>query len=799
MRVSYEWLTELAGVEDMTPEHAAELLTMVGFTVAAVERIDLSQILIGRVISQQPHPTSRNPLWVHQVDLGEHLGQRQIIAGAPNAVPGTLVPVALPGVTVPNGKQVRDAVIAGMAGQGMLCSREELLLGEDTEPAIILLDEGEPGRPLSSVIPSDVIFEVEVTPNRPDCLGHLGLARELAAASGKALRHDFMPRFQGDAEPLATDLLKVRIDDPDLCRRYIAAVVTDVTIAPSPRWVQRRLRAAGVRPINNVIDITQYVMLEYGQPLHAFDAARVGGDEIVVRGARAGEELACLDGVTRRLTPQMLVIADHYRPLALAGVIGGQESAVSETTRNVVLEAATFDGVNIRATSRVLRVRTEASGRFEKTLSPELALAGARRAAGLLAEIAHGSVHRGWPDVYPRPQEPVRVRMRPEKVDALLGVHVPLEEAETILRHLDFGVRVDPADGSWDVLPPVFRLDVGIPEDVVEEIGRIFGYDRVPATLPGRRHQATGIYRPSADAQVDPARRAFTAAGFHEAVTPALVSGRRQERLGLAERALRLYNPVSEEADTLRTSLLPSLLQVLEMNRNRGRGDAAVFETAHSFLAQQGDGENPLPEEPWQLTAVGPGGASAAEGRDAFQRLKSVVERALHDLGAPPAEYRRARAILFHPGRTAEVVAGGRRLGRIGELHPAAVREFDLPGRLVACELDLDALLEARVPRSASELPRFPAVDRDLNVVVDAQAEAEALLDTVREVGETLLESLTAIDEYRGAQVPGAMKSVTLALTFRSPKRTLTDSEVDGVMAEIRSALEQRHAARFRS
>ncbi|HEY8641926.1 MAG TPA: phenylalanine--tRNA ligase subunit beta [Candidatus Dormibacteraeota bacterium] len=799
MRVSYEWLAELAGVEEMTPEHAAERLTMVGFTVDPIERIDLSQILIGRVLSQQPHPKSRTPLWVHEVDLGEHLGQRQIIAGAPNAVPGTLVPVALPGVTVPNGKQVRDAVIAGMAGQGMLCSREELLLGEDTEPAIMLLDEGEPGRPLSSVIPPDAIFEVEVTPNRPDCLGHLGLARELAAASGQTLRHDFMPRFQGDAEPLATDLLKVRIDDPDLCRRYIAAVVTEVTIGPSPRWMQRRLRAGGVRPINNVVDITQYVMLEYGQPLHAFDAARIGGDEILVRTAREGEELACLDGVTRRLTPQMLVIADQERALALAGVIGGQESAVSETTRKVVLEAATFDGVNIRATSRALRVRTEASGRFEKTLSPELALAAARRAAGLLEEIAHGSVHRGWPDVYPRPQEPVRVRVRPEKVDALLGVHVPLEEAETILRHLDFGVRVDPADGSWDVLPPVFRLDVGIPEDVVEEIGRVFGLDRVPATLPGRRHEANGVYRPSADAQVDPVRRAFAAAGFNEAVTPALVSGRRQERLGLAERALRLFNPVSEEADTLRTSLLPSLLQVLDLNRNRGRGDAAVFETAHTFLARPGDGENPLPVEAWQLAAVGPGGASAAEGRDAYQRLKAVVERALHDLGVPPAEYRRAPATLFHPGRTAEVAAGGRWLGRIGELHPVVIREFDLPGRLMACELDLDALLEARVPRSATELPRFPAVDRDLNVVVDAQAEAEALLGTVREVGGTLLESLTAIDEYRGAQVPEGMKSVTLALTFRSPERTLTDSEVDGVMAEIRSALEQRHAARFRS
>jgi len=798
MRVSYEWLTELADVGDMTPEQAADLLTMAGFTVDAIERIDLSEIVIGRVVSQAPHPTSRTRLWVHQVDLGE-LGQRQVIAGAPNAVAGTLVPVALPGTTVPNGKQVRDASIAGMAGQGMLCSREELLLGEDPEPAIMLLDEGEPGRPLSTVIPSEAIFEVEVTPNRPDCLGHLGLARELAAAAGRGLRHDFMPRFQGDADPLATELLAVRIDDPDLCRRYIAAVITDVTIGPSPRWMQRRLRAAGVRPISNVVDVTQYVMLEYGQPLHAFDADKIAGSQVIVRQARAGEELLCLDGVTRSLTPQMLVIADRDRPLALAGMIGGQESSVTAGTRNVVLEAATFDGVNVRATSRALRLRTEASSRFEKTLSPELALAGARRVAQLLAELAGGAVHRGWPDVYPRPQEPVRVRVRPERVDALLGMHVPLEKAEAILKRLDFSVRVDSEDGSWDVMPPVFRLDVSIPEDVVEEIGRIFGYDRVPATLPGHRTGVIRPYRRSADADVDPARLAFAAAGFSEAVTPALVSGRRQQRLGLAERALALFNPVSEEADTLRTSLVPSLLQVVDLNRNRGRGDAAVFETARTFRQREGDGGNPLAEEPWQLTAVGPAGASGAEGREGFQRLKSVVERALHDLGVTAPDYRRADGTLYHPGRTVDVVLAGRPVGRLGELHPSTLREFDLAGRLVACELDLAALLAARVPRQAAELPRYPAVDRDLNVVVHETAAAAGVLATLRESGGPLLERVTAFDEYRGIQVPEGKKSIAVALTFRSPERTLTDSEVDAVMAEVRSALEQRHAARFRS
>jgi len=392
MRVSYEWLAELAEVDELTPERAANLLTMAGFTVESIERVDLSGVLIGRIISQEPHPRSRDPLWVHQVDLGPEAGQRQIIAGAPNAVAGSLVPVALPGTTVPNGRFVRDATIAGMAGQGMLSSREELLLGEDDEPAIMLLDEGEPGRPLSSLIPTEAIFEVEVTPNRPDCLGHLGLARELAAAAGRGLRLDFMPRFQGQAEPLATELVSVRIDAPDLCRRYIAAAITEVAVGPSPRWMQRRLRAAGVRPLSNVVDVTQYVMLEDGQPLHVFDAAHIAGDQIVVRRAAEGEQLPCLDGLTRALTPRMLVIADRDAPMALAGIIGGRDSSVTAATRQVVLEAATFDGVNVRATSRAVRLRTDASSRFEKTLSPELALAGARRAAalGLLRRIRPG-------------------------------------------------------------------------------------------------------------------------------------------------------------------------------------------------------------------------------------------------------------------------------------------------------------------------------------------------------------------------------------------------------------------------
>src|SRR6266852_5278429 len=480
MKISYEWLGDFVNLDGVTPKEAADVLTRLGIEVESLTVVDLSNIVIGKVLEQVPHPKSRNPLWIHQVDLGT--GQKlQIIAGADNAVPGSLVPVALPGTTVPNGKVVKDLNIAGFSAKGMLCSAEELLLSDD-HSGILILDSGKPGDPLTSVIPSQALMDAEVTSNRPDCMGHMGVARELAAGLDRAMKTDFMPAFTGKADPPGRDLIKVSIDDSDLCSRYIGGAITGIEVGPSPKWIQRRLRACGVRPINNIVDITNYVLLEYAQPLHAFDLAKLEGPAIHVRRARDKEKLLCLDGVERELAPDILVIADAQRPVAIAGIIGGEASA------DVLLEAATFSGPSVRQTARALGLRTEASTRFERALPPELALAGARRAASLISELAGGKVHRDWADVYPRPQEPVRVNLRPSLIDDVLGTHVPLEEAESILKRLNFHVKVM-GDGAWDVLPPVFRLDVAIPEDLVEEVGRVYGYDRVPPTLPGRRRE----------------------------------------------------------------------------------------------------------------------------------------------------------------------------------------------------------------------------------------------------------------------------------------------------------------------
>jgi phenylalanyl-tRNA synthetase beta chain len=483
--------------------------------------------------------------------------------------------------------------------------------------------------------------------------------------------------------------------------------------------------------------------------------------------------------------------------VALAGVIGGAESAVTEGTTDVLLEAANFDGVNVRATSRALRLRTEASGRFEKGLSPELALAGARRAAMLLAAVAGGRVHVGWADVYPRPQEPARVRFRPAQVDAVLGVHVPLQEMESILKRLDFQVRVQD-DGEWDVLPPVFRLDVAIPEDVAEEVGRMYGYDRVPPTLPGARRTRWRPVTPSLERRLDAVRYALAGAGFTEVVTPALTSGALLERLGLGAGVMRVINPVSDDQDALRTSLLPSLLRVAEHNRNHERPAVAIFELARVYLRRLDEPEG-QPNEPLRLAALRSGLNGPEAGRTAFLELKGALERALDALAPVELSYGRAQATLFHPGRCAAVLVCGRQAGHLGELHPTVVEEFDLEGRVVAVELDMAPVLAVEASRRVRPLARFPAVNRDLGVVVPEHVEAGALLQTIKAAGGELLESARAFDEYRGSQVPEGHKSVAFSLTLRSPERTLTDAEVDALLERIKAALRERHGATFRA
>ena len=568
--------------------------------------------------------------------------------------------------------------------------------------------------------------------------------------------------------------------------------ITGVKVGPSPEWVQRRLRAAGVRPISNVVDATAYVMLEHAKPTHVFDAGKLAGKQLHVREAREGESLLCLDGQTRKVGPGMLVVADANGPVAIGGIIGGEETGVSDSTTDVVIESAGWDGVNIRATSRALGLRTEASLRHEKGLAPETAMAAARRAAALVRDWAGGQVHADWVDVYPRPQEPVRIQLERQKIDRLLGVDVPPDESQRILRNLDFQVRSD--DGSWDVLPPVFRLDVELPEDVVEEVGRIYGIGRIPATLPGSRHTTWDVAPPEDHQWM--LREVVLGAGFDEVVSPALVSQRLLRRLGLAEGARPLSNPMSDELDTMRTSLLPSLLSVARYNQNRTSERVDVFELARVYRGKRPDG---LADEQVRLTVLARVDADAEAGRRGFLRLKSVMDRLAQDLVAGTVRYLRASPALYHPGRTASIMVGGREVGVVGELHPSTLAVFDLDGRAVALDVDAEALIGALGDRKATELPRYPAIQRDIAVVVDANVPAGDLHRTIKDAGGSSLEGVRAFDEYRGDQAGEGRKSIAFTLTFRSPERTLTDAEVEKVLSEIRKRLEKKHGARFRA
>jgi len=458
----------------------------------------------------------------------------------------------------------------------------------------------------------------------------------------------------------------------------------------------------------------------------------------------------------------------------------------------VIIESAGWDGVNIRATSRALGLRTEASVRHEKGLAPEVAMAGARRAAALVREWAGGQVHSDWVDVYPKPQEPIRVELEPRKVDGLLGVHVPPEESERILRALGFQVRAE-SGGTWDVLPPVFRLDVELPEDVVEEVGRIYGIERIPATLPGRRHTKW-----EAAHAVDhewAIREVLLGAGFEEVVSPALVARKVLEKLGLAGDARTLINPMSDELDTMRTSLLPSLLAVARFNQDRNGERVDAFEMARVYRGKLDDG---LASEPIRLTVIARMDERSDAGRDGFLRLKSVMDRLAAEVAAGTPVYERTTSNLYHPGRTARVELAGAELGIVGELHPTTLAAFDLDGRVVALDIDVQALVSARAERKAAELPRYPAVQRDLAATVAEEVTAADLHRTIDSAGGGILEHVRAFDEYRGGQVGDGRKSVAFTLTFRSPERTLTDAEVEGVMAEIKRALEKKHQAGFR-
>ncbi|HSV93804.1 MAG TPA: phenylalanine--tRNA ligase subunit beta, partial [Desulfobacterales bacterium] len=688
-------------------------------------------------------------------------------------------------------------VLRGQRSEGMLCSAAELALGTDTDGILILDGNPTVGEPLNRALKlSDPVLEIDLTPNRADCLSLIGVAREVAAIQRTRLSRPALTLDESD--PPAERLAAVTIDAPDHCPRYVARVVEGVRVGPSPFWLQDRLRSVGQRPINALVDVTNFVMLETGQPLHAFDLDRLAGRRIVVRTAAAGERFVTLDDKERVLDADMLVICDAEKPVAIAGVMGGQNSEITEATTRVLIESAWFDPVSVRRTSKRLGLGTDASRRFERGVDPTGALAAADRAAMLIAQIAGGRVARGAVDAHPRPWSPRPIRLSVRATHRLLGNRVPRARIGRLLAGIEFAVEPTADRDVLSVTAPSFRVDVSRPEDLVEEVARLAGFDTIPVTFPalpaGARYDAPRLELRRR------MRERLNGCGFSEVITYSFVHGRSCDRLQLADgdprrRVVTVLNPLAEDQAVMRPSLLPGLLETLRFNLAQQTRRVKLFEIGKVYL-DRGAGE--LPEEPEIAAGLwsGPRAPLAWHGRETacdFYDLKGAVETLLSGLKLDDVRFERlpdAECLTLRPGHAARIVHGEREIGRVGEVHPAVAKAYDLKQTAFVFELDV-AAVEAAVSaiRFRMRTPRFPAVTRDVTLVVDRGLEAQAVLDAIAGMGIRLLEHVQVVAVFDGDPVPAGKRSLSFRLTYRSPEKTLEDGEVNALQQTVTDRL----------
>jgi phenylalanyl-tRNA synthetase beta chain len=814
MRVPYSWLREYCD-PGIPAEELAERLVMTG---TEVERIDVvgppapDNFVVGKVTEAVQHPDA-DRLRVCTVEVGED-GPRTIVCGAPNVAAGQTVAVALPGARMPGGEKLRKAKLRGVASEGMILAADELEIGEDHDGTLVLDGTLAAGTPLAEVIPlAEPVLEIEVTPNRSDCFGVFGVAREVHAVSGAPLSaepwaEEAPASGDGDAE----DFAKVTVEVPELCPRFTARVFTDLKVGPSPLWLQERLAAAGMRPISNVVDITNYVMLLTAQPLHAYDLDKVPGGELTVRLAREGETMTTLDGTERELDGDTVLVVDRDGPSGIAGLMGGQVSEVSESTTNLLLEAANWNGPNILRASRRLALRSEASARFEKQLHPALTMRAQAIASRLLVELAGATLVPGTIDVAAPEPEPRTLRLRGARVTGILGMEIPQADQVAYLERLGFDAAVDVPDLEVSV-PPDRYYDVTREIDLIEEVGRLHGFDRfLPTTLPavgagkvGRLNRTQRLRRRAEDELRD--------LGFDQIVGWSFTDPGEAGRLRITEPDPRadpilVANPLSDEGAAMRTTLLGSLLDVAARNLARGREAAALFEVGAVYLrgtppesggplAGNFPGDTAAPAtEPhrYAALAVGPlvpkswrGGGEKAD----FFALKGVLEGLAVGLGCPPLEFEAASQPFLHPGRSAAVSVAGTPLGWLGEVHPLVCRSWDIDAA-VGFEIDAAPLLAAATlgEEEFEDLTTFPAIRQDLAIVAPTEVSAAKIRAAVIEGGGELLKRVELFDRYEGAQVGQGKVSLALRLEFRAPDRTLADEEVDGLRAAIATGLE---------
>lgn len=832
MKIPLSWLREYVEIQDSLGE-LAQRITLGGLEVANVRLLGLpvppglkikvedpgpiwarDRIFIGQVVKVEPHPNA-DRLKLPTVDYGQGRSIK-MVTGAPNLQVGDVgqkVVLALSGSVLFDGhatprvlKELKPGKIRGEPSDAMVCSTFELGIDEEQDGIILLEEDAPVGVPLVDYL-GDAILEVDVLPNMARCLSMIGVAREVAAMTGKQLR---LPRsgLQATGQPIAGQV-EVQIENRELAPRYLASLIRDVTIGPSPGWMRRRLSAAGVRPISNVVDITNYVMLEWGQPLHAFDydvlVRRAGGKppQIIVRPARAGETLKTLDGVDRKLTPDMLIIADTAGPIALAGVRGGEETEVRENTRNILLESASFDMVSIRKTFRTLNLPSEASARFSRGVPPALVGPAAERAAALMKQLAGGTVCHGFVDVYPAPPPPRRVELKRSEVRRILGIDLPATESARLLQSLEYPVEIH--GDSLQVTIPDHRLDIQEgTSDLIEDLVRLYGYDKLPATLladqmPPQANNEVQIFE-------ERTRDLLVNLGLQEAITYSLTSPDREAPLGLPQIPyVTLLNPISDRRTVLRQSLLGGLLEALAENLKNFE-DVRLFEVGAVFHPQEG---SRLPREPRRLAltlcgkrtsefwteSVGP----ARPALDFFD-LKGIIEALVEAWHLPDVSYQHVKIPLLHPARSACLLIKGQAIGTFGELHPRVAQAFKLSDRVsLVAEFDLDALRTATPRRHPYQpISEFEPALRDVAVVVDESIPASKVVQEIRAAGGDLLRAIRLFDLYRGDTIPAGKKSLAYALTYQAMDRTLNEKEIEKAHKKVEDRLKHVLKAQIR-
>lgn len=810
MRVSWKWLNELVEI-NISPEELSEKMTRSGVAVEGIERLQkgVSGVVVGLITEVKAH-TGADKLVVCTINTGS-AKDWTIVSGAPNLAAGLRVPVALPGSSLPGGKRIETTTFRGVESEGMLCSAGELGLEVDKLPTdqkdgiYILTGDVPLGADIVEVLGlDDIILELELTPNRSDCLAMLNVAREVAALTGGKLSLPTITKSE-QGGPAATKAT-VEIAEPGLCKRYVARIIEDVKIQKSPMWLQHRLLAAGVRPINNIVDITNYVMMEMGQPLHAFDYDMLTDNKIIVRKPQAGEELITLDGQKRLLNSEMLIIADGAKPVALAGVMGGLETEVTDKTKTILLESAHFNPVSIRRTAQALNMRSEASLRFEKNVDIDKANLVADRAVQLMQLLGAGTPVPGHIDCYPETTARYPLALRLVRVNQVLGTSLSASQIEEILHALQIDIVKKDTNG-WSIVPPSYRGDLEKEIDIIEEVARLHGYDEIPTTLPqgdttqGMRSREQQLRHRIYDLMI--------AQGLFEVITYSFINPRHLDWLGVSadddlRKTVNVKNPLSEEQGIMRTTIIPGLLDTVMKNINKRNKNLKLFELGKIYTQGGFPSSTVLPEEKLVLGAAVTGRKEKtwAYGEEEynFYYLKGVIENILTNLGIADYSFKQINTISwFHPGRTAQLIIGDREAGTLGEINPLVLDKYGIDQRVVAMQLDLELVIALAQDRPIYQaIARYPALSRDLAVVVPEKIAADKIAGIIARVGENLLRQIRMFDLYRGKQVMEGYKSLAYSLTWQADDRTLTDEEVNALHQEIEVALSRELGADLR-